>query len=270
MIIWKLYEEVETTKYNTLDEYHNFLLLTLAPSTAKTYLKGIDYLLKDQFFLDYNEIDYDLVIQKLDNLKHRNEFSKYKNTLFYFCQFINHDLDDNQLEKLEESKLTKLKKYRKLKPRKLSEIKKSISYIKDKKLKLSFEIMLITGLRVSELVQIKKEDCKLLENTFELSFIGKGQCPETVIIYKKDNPKLFNNLRNFIADIETNKKLFYSASYLQSKAKEKGFACHDLRRANAKLKYKDTKDKNKVMKQLRHQNLKTTEIYLKSKIDIDE
>ena len=62
--------------------------------------------------------------------------------------------------------------------------------------------------------------------------------------------------------------MFYSAIYLQKEAQRLGITCHNLRRAYAKLEYKKTKSRENVRKKLRHTNIKTTNIYLRSKIKV--
>jgi len=82
------------------------------------------------------------------------------------------------------------------------------------------------------------------------------------------NNKNNNDKDNVNYDNKTSPKLFYSANYLQTKAIKYGFECHDLRRAYAKKEYLKTKDKGHVMEKLRHTSLKSTNIYLRSRIDI--
>lgn len=261
-------EGVNLTKYNTLSEYHDFLLRSVSSDTATTYRKAMDYLLQDQFLIDCRGLDIQKVLDKLRTMKYKNQYSKYKNAFLKFCDFQGIKLSNDILLELQFINLDKVKKRRKLKQRNLKDMKNKIKVTRDTKLKLSYEMLLETGLRVSELSNIKKEDCEILSEKLNFSIVGKGQQKQTVSISKKNNPTLFSNLLNLIAD--TDEKVFYSRNYLQMKAIEKGFACHDLRRAHAKLLYEDTKDINQVMQSLRHKNKKTTEIYLKSKINIDE
>jgi len=82
-------------------------------------------------------------------------------------------------------------------------------------------------------------------------------------------PVVYQRVREQIENTPPDNKLFYSAIYLQNKAKKLGFKCHDLRRACAKLEYRKSKSKDEVMKKLRHSTPKTTDIYLKSRITIN-
>ena len=261
---------MDFTKYNTLGEYHDFLMRgTGSLDTATTYWKAVDYLLQDQILIDCRDLDVQKILEKLRKIKYKNQYSKYKNAFLKFCEFQGIRLSNDVLLEMQFMNLDKVKKRRKLKQRNLKNIKNKIKVTRDEKLKLSYEALLQTGLRVSELSQITKEDCKIINENLFISIVGKGQQKQTVSISKKDNPRLFDNLLKLIDETKESKKVFYSRNYLQKKAIEKGFACHDLRRAHAKLLFEETKDVNQVMKSLRHKNEKTTKIYLNSKIDIN-
>ncbi len=256
------------TKYNTLSDFHDFLLRGCAPSTAATYKKAVDFLLDEQYLIDWTDMDINSVIDKLQGMKYKNQYSKYKNAFLKFCDFLDIKLSNDILLKLDIANLDKKKKYRKMEPRKLEDIKNHLRGCKDKKLKLSYETMLATGLRVSELSQIKKTDCIVSNNNVQFFFTGKGQKKESVTINKADNMKLYTNLVELITGASESKKVFYSTNYLQTKASDMGFNCHDLRRAFAKITRKNNKDINVVKDAMRHTSTKNTKIYLNSKIDI--
>ena len=225
-------------------------------------------LLEGQYFFDFDEMDIDIILNKLRALKYKGEYSKHKNAFLKFCDFLDIKLSADIIHELNIMIVSKKKKYRKLKSVKLQDIKKHMKMMKDKKLRLSYETMLCTGLRVSELSQIKKEDCIISDSEIALSVIGKGGKQEQVFVNINNDKNFFYNLCQHINAHETGKKLFYSSSYLQAKANDKGFACHDLRRAFAKTIYKDCKDVNTVMRLLRHNKVKNTLLYLKSKVEI--
>ena len=237
----------------------------LSQSTARTYYKAMDFLLKDQLILDLKNIDIDLVVSKLKQMKYKNQYSKYKNAFIKFCDYLNIKLDSSILEELAIMKNEKKKRYRKLKEVELKNIKNHIRVIRDEKLKLSFQIMLLIGLRVSELTQIQAKDCLINSNSIELSFIGKGGNKESVLI---TDTKIFEAFKKLLSETRKGEKIFYSTNYLQSKAKKMKFQCHDLRRAFAKLSYKKHKNLNQVMKEMRHSKKHNTKIYLNSKVKI--
>lgn len=253
-------------KYDVLADYKTFLLgLGLSRETVRTYYNRLDILLKEQ---NIARIDIEKILDELKEVKYKNYFSQYKNALLYFLEFQNIVLDARSINKIEELEQNTRKKYRKLKESDFRVIKNKINHLKNKKLKLSYQVLSATGLRVSELAQIGKESCLVEEDTITLSFIAKGSNKEEVVLKREDNEKLFCDLQKLIESTASNKKLFYSANYLQQKAKQYGFTCHDLRRACAKVEYKRTKSKNKVKEKLRHKSIKTTNLYLNSKIKI--
>ncbi|WP_460642905.1 hypothetical protein [Lacrimispora brassicae] len=251
-------------KYNTLRDYEAFLKKGMAASSAISYRKCVDTLLNDQYIMDCKNIDFDLILHKFEAMKHKNQYSKYKSALLKFCEFQDIKLDNDFLLKLNLMKLDKKKQRRKLKEVDLKDINNHMRVIRDKKLKLSYQTMLNKGLRVSELSQIGKDDCVIDSDKIEMSFIGKGGNLESVIILKNENETLYQNLSLLIHD--SNDKVFYSANYLQMNAN--GFACHDLRRAFAKLEYEKNKSLNQTAEKLRHKNKNNTKIYTNSKVKI--
>ena len=255
-------------KYNTLLSFRVHLAKELSPVTALTYYKALGYLLKDQYLLDCKKMNVNAVLQKLTTMKYKNQYAKYKNAFLKFCDFIGLKLPTETLMTLDIMKKSKKKKYRKLKPVQLQDIKNRIKAIRDKKLKLSYETMLYSGLRVSELAQIQKEDCFIEAASITLRFIGKGGGKESVVLYETENKNFFERLKTFIQNTPPTQKVFYSASHLQAKAKEKGFQCHDLRRAFAKVTYAKTRDIQAVKRLLRHTKPKNTRLYLNSNVKI--
>jgi len=258
-------------KHNTLLEYRSWLAGTggLTNSTVLTYYKAVCFLLQDQYLLDCKQMDINAILDKLRATKHKGEYSKYKNAFLKLCAFLDIKLSIDIQSELDNMISEKKKKHRKLKTVKLPYIQKQIRGIRDKKLRLSFDTMLNTGLRVSELSQIKKEDCFFFDDDrMELTFIAKGGKQEKVFVQREKDKNFFNALSSFIDTCKDDEKIFYSSSYLQARAKEKGFSCHDLRRAFAKVTYRDCKDINTVQRLLRHSNIKNTKLYLKSKVKL--
>ena len=256
-------------KYNTLLEYKKALVTGgLSSSTALTYYNAVCYLLEGQYLFDCKEMNIDTVLNKLRAFKYKGEYSKYKNAFVKLCDFLDIKLSADIISELDSMIVSKKKKYRKLKAVRLADIQNQIKIMKDKKLRLSYETLLSTGLRVSELSQIKRENCVVFDSEIELSFIGKGGKQEQVFVYKNNDESFFYDLCEHITSHGIDEKIFYSSSYLQAKAHDKGFSCHDLRRAYAKIIFRDCKDINTVKQLLRHSKIKNTRLYLKSKVEI--
>ena len=263
-------------KYNLLSNYKLFLAsLGLRPNTIKTYYYRMAKLLEGHYLVnDCSKIDISSLIFKLSHIHYKNQFSQSKNALLYFCKCYQISITNKQLKNIERLQKQTRKKYRKATKAEYPKIKRTINHLKNKKLKVSFLTMIETGLRVSELSQIKIEDCRICNEEIRFSFIGKGGKKSFSIISKKDNTPLYACLKDTILYYRDkgldSKKLFYSSQYLQQKAKLYGFSCLDLRRISAKLEYKKSKSKHQVKNKLRHAKIKTTDIYLNSPIDMKD
>lgn len=252
-------------KYNMVDGFRKAIASTCTPATAATYAGAVGWLLNEQVLIDCRDMDIEAVLVKLRAMKYKGEFSKYRSAFLKFCEYLDIDLDVETLTELKTMANGKKKKRRQLKPVRLKDINNHIKVIRDTKLKLSFQAMLASGLRVSELSQIKKEDCEMKDDCIVLHFVGKGGKNESIEIHETT---LNKRLMKLIDSTPNGVKVFYQTHYLQTEAKKRGFQCHDLRRAYAKLAYKKTKDISKVRQGLRHVRTKTTKLYLNSKVQI--
>lgn len=254
-------------KYNMLRGYDKYLMERYSKDTARTYRTRLNFLLEEQFLIDtYTDIDFEKVINQFAKIKHKNYFSQCKNAFFHFTEFQGKTLNSEEMRKIKELEQKTHKKYRKLKEINYPEVLRSINNLKNEKLKLSYQTMLCTGLRVSELAQITPQKSVIASDNIIFNFLGKGGRDESVTLYRSDNKLFFDGLVNQILNTKDSRKVFYSAVYLQETAMELGFKCHDLRRIYAQLEYKKTRNKNEVRKKLRHTSLKITNIYLRCKI----
>lgn len=256
-------------KYDVLSEYSNYLKKFLRQNTVRTYTNRLESLLKDQSVLNFDEqLDIDKMIQHLSEIKYKNEFSQSKNAFFRFLEFKHITLNQQQLSQIKQLEKNTQKKYRKKKSVNYKTVDKTIKHIKNQKLKLSYQTLLTTGLRVFELSQVRRDDCIITNDFIRFYFTGKGGEQESVVILKSENRLLYENLIELISNTDFSKKVFYSANYLQKKAKEYNFQCHDLRRIFSKLEHKKTKSIKEVQEKMRHTNEKTTKIYLNSNIQM--
>ena len=255
--------------HNLLRDYRDWLLQSYSRETADKYRHNLAVLLAGQSVSDpINNLDVGLVLGKLSDVKYKNYFSQSKNAFLHFCEFAGINLSADTLAQIEELQDKSKKKHRKLKPVEYNQIEDKIKQLRNMKLKLSYQTIIVTGLRISELSDLSPKDCSITADTITFSFIGKGSKTGTVEISKTDCPLLFERVTALITSTPANKKVFYSAVYLQKQATELGFACHDLRRVFAKLEYKKCKNKTEISEKLRHSNIRTTNIYLKSKVQL--
>lgn len=260
---------VERVLYDVLDKYGAYLSDIYTSDTTRAYRARVGVLLEGQYLINkVQDIDLEKVITKLSKIKYKNHFSQYKNALLHLYEFEGVAFPPEYLDKIKELESKTKKKYRKMKVVDFKKVSSIINHMRNKKLKLSYQTMIHTGLRVFELSQIKPKDCLLSPEDITLSFVGKGGNPEQVKLYKSDNKKVFEDLTILIQNTKGNKNVFYSSNYLQQKAKEKGFKCHDLRRAFAKQEYKKTGSKKEVQEKLRHTSIKNTNKYINSKIKL--
>lgn len=257
--------------YDLLKAYKCALLQKLAPASATIYYKKLCLLLEGQSIFDpVGNLDMDKILDKLSEVKHKNRFSQFKNAFLYFCEFQNIALPANTLEHIKTLEQNTRKKRRKLKVVEYSAVDKKIKRLRNKRLKLSYQTMIATGLRVSELSSIAPSGCSITSEAITFSFTAKGGTNGVVTIPAAPYPNLYKDLQLLIESARQAKerKLFYSAGYLQKEAKKLDFVCLDLRRAFAKLEYKKCRCKSEVMKKLRHKSIKATNIYLRSKVKV--
>lgn len=253
--------------YDVLFDYRVYLEGRYSPATATTYFRRMCFLLEQQFLIDsFKDVDMAKVLNQLSKVKHKNYFSQCKNALKHFCEFEKIKLDSDYLEQVNQLQNSTRKKYRKLKIINYKEVVSKINHLKNLKLRLSYLTMLNTGLRVSELAQLMSCNCSISNGKVVFYFIGKGGKQEKVQFLKSDDTKYFKEIQELVQQTKPNEFIFYSANYLQTHAQKLDFGCHDLRRMFAQVEYKKSKSRQDVMKKLRHSNLKTTNIYLKSKI----
>lgn len=251
-------------------DYWAWLETKYTHATAKAYYTRMCTLLEGQPVNDtVKRLNTDKMLERLAELTHKNEFSQAKSALLHFCEFVNLSLSNEVIERIRELETHTRKKYRKLKTVDYITIDNKIKHLNNEKLKLSYQTLTATGLRVSELAQITPAHCVVTDERLAFRFIAKGGKENTTIVFKSEYPEFYGRLKEWITHTNPQKKMFYSAGYLQKQAKNMGFTCHDLRRACAKLEYQKSHSKKEVQEKLRHSTIKTTNIYLNSKVSIE-
>lgn len=255
--------------YNLLSSYRGYLEARYSRDTARTYYHRLCALFDGQSITETIKLlDFEKVLFHLAAFKHKNEFSQAKNSFLHFCEFQNVNIPTNTKTAIAKLESETKRKYRKAEKTAYQPIDQKIKHIKNSKLKLSYQVIQATGLRVSELAQITSTDCSVSDDEILFNFLGKGGGNEVVSLKQNEYSTIYTRVIEHIEMAISNDQLFYSAIYLQTKARELGFKCHDLRRAYAKIEYKKSKSKSGVMKKLRHSQWKTTNIYLRSRVDI--
>ena len=255
--------------HDVLRNYRCYLESKYSPATARTYAIRLAVLFKGQKLTAFETgLDFDKILKNLSAFHYKNPFSQAKNALLHYCSFQNIPLSDEILNTIKDLESNTHKKYRHLKVVDYRQVEKTIQSLKNKKLRLSYQVMASTGLRVAELAGIRPSDCTISKDHITFKFTAKGGNTETVVLAEDEYSALYQNIKELLDNTPPKKKLFYSAIHLQIQAKKLGFTCHDLRRAFAKLTYKKSRSKTEVMKLLRQASLKNTNIYLRSRIKL--
>jgi len=178
------------------------------------------------------------------------------------------------LEKDELAKTLKLPKIPKTLPKALSkeEIKKLLNNCKNEKEKLILLLLYSTGLRVSELANLKLEDVDLKEK-FLIVRGGKGKKDRIVPL----NDKIVELINSYLSSRKKNSEYLISNKfgnkistvYLEKVIREIGkrigikVTCHMLRHSFATHMLENGADIRVIQEILGHERLSTTQIYTK-------
>ena len=253
---------IKEYRQRTIDEYKN------------SFNRMYSCLLKN-----YDEINKESIYKYLKSIKNKTELSRVinairilENTESKFNCFSNSELKEIISNK-SDNKPKSYKSYT------LDNARRKINTIRDKKYKLAYRLMIVSGARVFEVAALKKEDIIFNDNkTITLKIKdGKGGKSATINCLKDDY--LFKELKCFLDDKLDEENIFYSKIAMQKKAQKLNFKCHDLRRAYSKLVQKEIKEevtdflesekdvivKNEIKKAMRHSKFETSESYLYSK-----
>lgn len=258
-------------KYNILSEFRKYLLNKLSnKNTADRYYFAVIKCFKELQFDNLTDISKEFLEDSLKRIKSKSDFSALKNGLFHLHEFDNTFSipEDDILRNLGKNKLRGTKQASKdIYP---NTVKRKINSIKEKKFKLGFRLMQLSGLRVSELASLAKKDIQIKDGIIDI-ILERGKGGKSGEIRCDRDNYLAGALSEYLDSIEDdNKKIFYSAKTMKNKALELGIECHDLRRIaaiNHRNKLKDDgmsiQDANEnTKKYLRHERFSTTKRYL--------
>ncbi len=244
----------------------------LRKTTEEKYINSLHRFLTKRYSreAEIEEINSDDLLKDLKKIKMRGETSAIVNGLRRVKNYINIP-DEQELKKTIKSKTVKLRENDEGKE--LKKIMKKINVLRDKKLKLGYRLMLMSGLRVFELAELNKKDIEITDAGIKIKILdGKGGKSATINCLR--DKYLEKSLSEYLQSINE-EKVFYSKKHMMNRALESGFECHDLRRAFSKLVYNEKKEEVgaykaniEVQKVMRHTKLSTTKIYLNSKIKV--
>ena len=249
-------------RQRSIDEYKN------------SFNKMYSYLLRE-----HDEINKESIYKYLKSIKNKTELSRAVNAIRILenTESKFNCFSDSELKEIISNKSdNKTKSYETYT---LDTAKRKINTIRDKKYKLAYRLMIISGARVFEVADLKKEDIIFNDNKTITLKIKDGKGGKSATINRLKDDYLFKELKCFVENKLDEENLFYSKIAMQKKAQKLNFKCHDLRRAYSKLVQKEIKEevidfldcekdvivKEEIKKAMRHSKFETSEGYLYSK-----
>jgi integrase len=261
------------SKSDYLENFREYLIKSKIPkNTVKNYSTELKNAFLGQEFSNINEINIEKIEKHLKNIKSKKSANNLKIALKKFKELNNDFKYDEFYIDLESSKKSHIRLTKFKKPLYLASTMHKINALDNERFKMAYKLMLNGALRSDEAGNIKKEDINIKDNDIEINIKhGKGGFSRKI---KLIDPKYFNeNLAKYLKLFSAGENIFYSANYMQKKAKDLGFMCHDLRRASSQIVEKLNSDKDKeeaaeaVKKHLGHSlKTRTYKKYLSRKI----
>ncbi|MDD4564946.1 MAG: integrase [Eubacteriales bacterium] len=148
---------------------------------------------------------------------------------------------------------------------------RKLNRLNNERLKLAFRLEYRSGLRISEIAALDKDNDILFDPAGKITLIvrkGKGGKRRKVDVI--NDPYLYLNLKAHIDGLGEGEAPFYSESYLKKKANEHGIRTHDLRRINSRDRFRNElregsgkrAARRAVGRQLGHETPVVTSLYL--------
>ena len=136
-------------KYDILNNYKAYLQANLNKNTAKTYYSAVNKVFDGIDFNDLREVSETKILDRIKNLKSKNQVSAAKNGLKYL-QVVNNHLQmpsDAQIAEISKHKRNYVKSRGKAVD--YDQMLRKVNVLKNEKLKLAYRLAGISGLRVS-------------------------------------------------------------------------------------------------------------------------
>ena len=256
-------------KYDILNNYKAYLQANLNKNTAKTYYSAVNKVFDGIDFNDLQEVSETKILDRIKNLKSKNQVSAAKNGLKHL-QMVNNHLQmpsDAQIAEISKHKRNYVKSRGKSVD--FDQMLRKVNVLKNKKLKLAYRLAAISGLRVSELAALEAKDIEFRDDGGISVSVRHGKGDKPGIVDCLNDTYVYSNLKDYCRQNETG-KLFYSESYMREKAHGLGMEMHDFRRAYAKIKKMECmaagatayEANGAVQEGLRHTRFSTTKRYL--------
>lgn len=265
-------EEEDAMKYSILESFQKYLQQTMNQNTARKYYSAVKGVLKDADFESLEEVDPEYIKARMKELPTKNEFSAAKRGLIKLQEFDpGIQLPEEEFFKEQSKKKRNYVKSRGRKIYKDTTIRK-IDRVKDPDLRLAYRLEMISGLRISEIAGLKPEDIDLSGEHMQI-FVQNGKGGKSGLVACLDDGYVKARLEQLLKMTNPGDQLFYGAGYMMNEANRLGFECHDLRRIFAQDMEAEQMEKGKsrqeagevVREALRHENIRTTNIYLRDR-----
>ena len=151
-------------KYDILNNYKAYLQANLNKNTAKTYYSAVNKVFDGIDFNDLREVSETKILDRIKNLKSKNQVSAAKNGLKYL-QVVNNHLQmpsDAQIAEISKHKRNYVKSRGKAVD--YDQMLRKVNVLKNEKLKLAYRLAGISGLRVSELADLEAKDIEFRDD----------------------------------------------------------------------------------------------------------
>ncbi len=240
--------------------------------------------LKENKITNINNIDYNTIRKYLSHLHDKKyESSSISRKISTLRSFFKYNLKEKNIKNNPMTLISNPKKEKKL-PKYLNyeEMERLLNSIDTSELegirdRLIIELLYSTGIRVSELVNIKIKDINIHEE--QIKILGKGnkerivlfgeKAKESIRLYLNEYKEFFqgNILNNYLLinkkgkQLTTNKVELIVKDVLRKSALKLNISPHTLRHTFATHMLDSGADLKSVQELLGHENLKTTAIY---------
>lgn len=264
-----------------IDKFINYMqgIKRSSETTLKSYKNNLTYLfeyLYENKIINITDITEDHIEGYLASCKTERTFNQRLSTFKHFFKWAKKKgyIEDNPAIEIDSVSVHKENpKY--LNTKEKESLANSING-KFKERDLAIVMLLLNGLRRSEVAQVNIKNIREEENGYILNIKGKGNKERMVVLYPETHQAILDylncNYRKFYKEkdmlflTQNGEELSSSAVAKQTKKYlekiDKGdYSCHKLRHTYATLLYKNTHNLLLVQNQLGHESIATTEIY---------
>ncbi|MDK2919616.1 MAG: hypothetical protein PWQ37_2349 [Candidatus Petromonas sp.] len=249
-----------------LDELVNKKIIS--KTTADTYFSCLNTIQREVENIDPTSLK-NFLISKLDD---RRQFLKFISAIRSYEKYV---LDQEKGILFGEPEIQLFNHFKKRdlscgKEPRISESRalRKINALRNKKLKYALRLQIKSGLRISEIADLSKDDIEFKDGKIKV-FVKSGKGDKSRKVSVVEDKYLYDRLLSYIKECDGD-KLFYTADSLRGRAAEYGIQTHDLRRLNARKRLSIEMNKGRtreeakriIQKELGHESTKVTDLYI--------